>query len=52
MLITCDGQIASHSLHAIHLSFTHFHHIYLSSPLGYLLRQCSPLILGEMAAFS
>jgi len=36
------GQAASQSLQAIHLS----------SPVGYLLKACSPLKRGEMGAFS
>jgi hypothetical protein len=36
------GHVASHNLQAIHLS----------SPVGYLLKACSPLKLGEIAPFS
>ena len=52
MLITWEGQIASHSLQAMHLQLNGKESLYLSSPLGYLRRQCSPLILGEIVTFS
>lgn len=42
IVIACAGQIASHNLHAIHLS----------SPDGYLLNACSPLNLGLKGPFS
>ena len=40
--LTCAGQMASHSLQAIHLS----------SPDGYLRRACSPRNLGLSGPFS
>ena len=39
---TCAGKTASHNLHAMHLS----------SPFGYLLRACSPLMRGLIDPFS
>ena len=42
MVIACAGHTASHNLQAIHLS----------SPLGYLLKACSPLNLGLKGPFS
>lgn len=42
IVIALAGQIASHSLQAIHLS----------SPVGYRLKACSPRNLGEIGPFS
>jgi len=42
MTMALAGQAYAHSLQAIHLS----------SPVGYLLKACSPLKDGEMAPFS
>ena len=42
IVIAWAGQTASHNLHAIHLS----------SPLGYLLKACSPRKRGLIFPFS
>ena len=42
MVMACAGQMASHSLQAMHRS----------SPVAYRRRACSPLNLGPIAPFS
>jgi hypothetical protein len=50
IVIASAGQAAAHSLHAMHLFYNYGY--YLSSPVAYLLKACSPLNFGDIDPFS